>query len=318
MATSGSYNFSLTGDVLITDSLIDAGVIAIGETPEADVVNFARRKLNMLLKSMQVEGLKLWKHREITLFLQDGTNTYTIGPSGSECTLSSEIIKTETRVVAVATDTTIEVDSTTGMAASDRIGIELDDGTMHWTTISSVTDSDTLVVTDAIESGDTVAVDNDVWTYTNKVQRPLEIFDLFIRDKNNEDTGISQIASQGYYNFGDKTSEGVVAQATITPLLTNIQMKVYPTPSDSLYRLIGTARYPIEDIDSTSDDFDIPQEWFLPVQLGLAIHLTPAASTETAEFKKLVTLYTQALENASGWDLEQNTSMKFSPSNRGR
>ena len=69
---------------------------------------------------------------------------------------------TQIRVGASSTDTTIEVDSTTGMTAGDIIGIDTDDGTTHWSTIDTVTDGDTLVIDDALD--DDAAIDKDVYT----------------------------------------------------------------------------------------------------------------------------------------------------------
>jgi len=50
------------------------------------------------------------------------------------------------------TETTMLVDSTTGMAAGDRVGIELDSDAVHWTTIASITDATTFVLTTGLPS----------------------------------------------------------------------------------------------------------------------------------------------------------------------
>jgi len=49
-------------------------------------------------------------------------------------------------------EVTMVVDSTAGMVAGDIIGVYQDDGTIHWTTISSVTDAATLVLTTGLAS----------------------------------------------------------------------------------------------------------------------------------------------------------------------
>jgi len=79
-------------------------------------------------------------------------------PPGWIC---SSRVKTEMRVAAVVTATTMEVDSTTGMTAGDIIGVELDNGTWHWTTIDGVTDGDTVELTAGL-AGDGAAINNDV------------------------------------------------------------------------------------------------------------------------------------------------------------
>ena len=71
---------------------------------------------------------------------------------------------TQIRVQANATDTTIEVDSTTGMLAGDVIGIRLDNGIIIHRSISSITDADTLVISSGISAGRYAPVDADVFT----------------------------------------------------------------------------------------------------------------------------------------------------------
>ena len=70
---------------------------------------------------------------------------------------------TQMRVAAIALATTMEVDSTTGMIAGDRVGIKLDSDDIHWTTVASITDADTFELTDGIPAGEAAAIDNDVY-----------------------------------------------------------------------------------------------------------------------------------------------------------
>lgn len=82
-------------------------------------------------------------------------------------------VDTRVRVAAAASDTTLEVDSTTGMLAGDVIGVELDSDIvsveggyreMHWTTIASITDGDTLVLTAGIPALKSAAIGRNVYT----------------------------------------------------------------------------------------------------------------------------------------------------------
>jgi len=80
MPTSGSTNFSINRDQLIAGALRIAGAIAQGETPSATLVTETAEALNMLVKSMQADGMPLWalKKYEVTL---TATGDYTIGVS---------------------------------------------------------------------------------------------------------------------------------------------------------------------------------------------------------------------------------------------
>ena len=93
-------------------------------------------------------------------------------PSGSLWVEIHSRGDTTIRVKADAPDTIIQVVSTTGMVAGDRIGITLDeidtpgetlDQTIHFSTISSVTDEDTVVINDAIPDGRWSSIDSEVF-----------------------------------------------------------------------------------------------------------------------------------------------------------
>jgi hypothetical protein len=73
-------------------------------------------------------------------------------------------VDTAMRVAASATETTLEVNSTTGMAAADVIGIQLDDLSWHWTSVASVTDGDTLVLAAGIPASRSAPVGAPIYT----------------------------------------------------------------------------------------------------------------------------------------------------------
>ena len=60
MATSGSIDFSLTRDDIITEALEQLGVLGSGETANTDDVVSASRTLNMMTKAWQADGLTLF------------------------------------------------------------------------------------------------------------------------------------------------------------------------------------------------------------------------------------------------------------------
>lgn len=314
MATSGTTSFNLTRNQLITDSLYDTGIVAIGQPIDDDIMAFAARKLNMMLKAWQADGLHLWKLRETTLFLQDNNNSYTLGPSGQHAT--ETYTETAIKTAATAGATTIDVDSTSGMSVSDNICIILDNGKAHWTTVSSITDSDTVVIATAIATA--AAVDNVVYFYTTKAPRPLAIMDGVLRDIDENDIPITLISRSDYYAFGDKSTTGTTpTQFWFNPSLTNANLKVYPTPSNGKYRFVYTGQYQIEDVTSANNDFDFPQEWYLAIQTNLSVLLTPSYGTNRDEFKKLVLIAQAEKERVMGWDKEQ-TSMFLQPAEQGR
>jgi hypothetical protein len=85
-------------------------------------------------------------------------------PPGAVCVKRND---TEMRVQAIAAATTMEIDDSTGMVAGDRVSVVLDNAARHHTTIASVTDGDTVEITDPIPAGRTANVDagffTDLW-----------------------------------------------------------------------------------------------------------------------------------------------------------
>lgn len=312
MATSNSVDFTVNRDTLIYDSFYDVGVLAVGQTAEADVFQHAVRKLNMMLKAWQTDGLQLWTWKDSFLVLEKGVSTYNLGPTGNHCTLS--LTKTAMRVAAIAAATTMEIDSSSGMLAADYIGIELNTGETHWTTIASVTDGDTLVITSGIPAGKAAAIDNSVFSYRTKINRPLMISDLYIRDDAGNDRPVNLISYNEYNYYGSKTSQSDASQFVFDPQTTNARFIAYPVPGNGTSQCIFRGKFPIQDMDETNNTFDCPQEWLLAIQTGLSVLLTPAAATTTEEFKKLVAIATTEKERVSGFDRENNTSLYVQPS----
>jgi len=271
MATSGVSTYNVTGTQIITEAAELAGVIAPGQTLSANDTTSVLRTLEMMIKAWQGEGIGVWKNTETALFQSYGGYEYSIGPSGNNSTKTW--VKTEIATAADSGDLTITVDSDTDMTTGDYIGIELDDGTLQWTTINGVPAADVVTITAALT--DDVAVDNHVYTYTTKTPRPIEIVEARLVRPDGTDTPINIISRQSYMNLASKTSTGAANQIYYDPKLTNGKLYVWPACADVQYYLKFTARVPIEDMDVVGNNPDFGQEWLLPIAWGLAVLVAP-------------------------------------------
>src|SRR3990172_903401 len=272
MATSNSYDYSIKRDVLIKDALLDIGAVTDEDTVSASMNAHAARQLNGMLKAYQSKGLRMWKAKRTTLILQKDQRSYNLGATGDHFCLESDFIETKIRVAAVTGATILEVNSTAGMVALDYIGVELDSGSMHFTTIASITDSDTLVLTTGLPSAS--AVDKVIYTYTTKAQRPLAIAEWWIRTKDNFDRpGRSPISREEYARFGNKFTSGTINSVFYDPQLTNGVLYVFQPESTVSNTMELWVQYPIEDMDSALNDFDCPQEWYMAIKYNLELAL---------------------------------------------
>ena len=271
MATSGSYDFSLTGTEIITEALELLGVVGVGNPMSSEDQATCLRTLEMMIKAWQAEGIAMWTTREASLFFSYREASYSIGPTGDHCSTAG--YKTEVATAAASGVSTITVDSDDDITDGDYIGIELDDGTVQWTTVNGTPSSDVVTLTASLT--DTVAINNHVYNYTSKIQRPLEIIEVRRISSSETDVPLEIISRDEYMRLSDKDSYGAVNQVYYDPLLTNGKMYVWPTPNDVKEYLKFSCRIPIEDFDSASNDPDFPKEWLMALSWNLAVYVAP-------------------------------------------
>lgn len=273
MPSSGSTNFSINRDDLCKSALRLINVIADGETPSASLIVNTAQALDMMVKNM--DGIQTFLLRRATVFLQNSKTSYSLGPTGSHATVSYS--STTIRLAAAAAATTLEVTTTSGMTAGDYIGIILTSGNVHWTTISSVTDSDTVVITTGLVTA--ASVGKNVYWYTTKIPRPLRILNAFMR-VNSDDYVMSLSTKDRYWDMPRKTWAGrptSVYYENTDPngtLYTNYQATDFNETLELVYHR------PIEDFDSATDTPDLPQEWYEPLKYKLAIRIAPEHGRE--------------------------------------
>jgi len=307
MAISGSSNYSLTRDGSIAHAYRILGALRAGGTPSADEITDATVAINIMVKAWQAYGLQLWVIKQATLIPTNGGLTYSLGDNASDNHASLDVGKTEMRVAGITNDTVVEVDSTTDMVALDTIGLVLDDGTIHWTTISSVTDSDTVVITTGLASG--AAIDNNIYFYTNKIVRPNELLELYRRDYDSVvDVPLIRLSRTDFFTLSDKDTTGTPVNYYYDPQLTSAVLHVWPTAGNTFTSnsvFIANIKKPFDDLDNANDDFEFPQEWYEAIVYGLAERLAPMVGYPLPDRQMLKMEASQYLDLALSFDHEQ-------------
>jgi len=79
-----SSNYSITRDQIVSLALRKLGVLEIGDTPDANSIANASMSLNLLIKQLSTEGLRIWKVSELILPLTASKTSYTLGGSSSD------------------------------------------------------------------------------------------------------------------------------------------------------------------------------------------------------------------------------------------
>lgn len=312
MATSGSFDYATSRDGLIAFALEKCGVIPIGATPSAVQVTSAARELNFLAKAWQADGLQLWARKIGYLFLAANTTSYTLGPGGSNATRS--YVKTAVATAASSGATSIVVDSISGISASDKIGIELDNGTLQWTTVSGAPSGSTITLAAALT--DDVAVDNTVFTYTTIIERPLRVLQALRLDTDDVSTPLEVQTIDEFHELPNLTTDGPVTQIAFQPTLSTATMFVWPQTDDVSDVIKFWYHRPFEDFDATGDEPDFPQEWYLALGYGLAQILCDTYGVPASAANKIETKAMYYHDLALSFDQEQG-SVYFEPDDRG-
>lgn len=274
MATSGSWNYSLTAANIIDIAVENLGVLASGATIVTADQTLALRRLNLIAKQYQGEsdglpGIKVHTRQRITLMLAKGQQSYLVGPATTDARASTALYRTTLSAAEAGgqtvlsitsnTDTTTYPGTTGTMTASDFIGLQLDDGTIHWSTISG-TPGSTATIADATPSA--AASGNYVWWFTARAQRFPVIESAVLREVSYTTTPLSIYTDVRQYDEGvaDKYADGSPTAILVEPLRIATRVTLDAQPTDVEQQIILTVLYPSEDYDATTDDIAFPQE----------------------------------------------------------
>jgi hypothetical protein len=309
MSTSGDQTYLITTSGIIQKAFELAEIIAPGESIPGEDYNSALVSLNAMIKHWQAaKGLYMHHMEEATLFLMPGQRTYQIGNSSPDfCGISTNLVETQLTAANNIGNTLLTVNSTSGMLTGDYIGIVQDNSTLLWGTISNVNSSTTVTTNTALTT--TAAIGNMVFTYRTNAGRPLEIYNMVLRQSGGTDSILSQAISEiqispmsvdEYFKLPSKGTQGTTIKYSMFKKNNYNQLNIYPVPSTSIYRLKFLYSRIIENFDNSSDNPDLPQEYCKALYWNLAAELA-------AQYKKYEVL--QYLDSKSNLYLHEACSV---------
>ncbi len=298
MSISNSIDFSLTRDDIITEALELLGVLGEDETPSSGQLTSCSRTLNIMTKAWQAEHINLFAEDTFYVFLEANKHEYIMSSSGDN--VATDYSSTQLASAASASATTVSVDSDDAVSDGDYIGIQLDDGSMQWTTVNGAPVGDVVTLTDAL-SGD-AAEDSYVFSYTTKANRPMKLIRALIRDVNEFDVPVDIINQDDYFGLPDKITEGKVTQVAYNPGISAGVLTVYGETDDVTDVLVLRVQRTLSDFDSSTDNPDFPQEWYLALSYNLAVNLAPKYGIDGNDFQRLFVMADSFLDIASSYD----------------
>ena len=280
MAVSGSKNYAITQNEIISSALLKIGEYDQGETTPGDENEAAARTLNLMVKFWGTKGANIFLRQTLTLFLQKNQETYSLGPD-STAEITASFTETTLSAAEASGQTVLSLTSSAGMTSGDRIGIKMDDNTLHWTTIATVPSATSVQITDATD--DDAASGNKVYAYTTRADFPMKFVYAYRRDTSGNDTPVDLIGEIEYARLSNKNADGPPNQIWYRPQLDTGTLHVWPTNGgasvDKLYLIAQTRS---DDLDSTGNNPEYPIEWGEALVYGLAARLAPEYGLDRA------------------------------------
>ena len=311
MATSGETTLTFSALKVVEKAFSKINVKIAEQSLESFELQDGIDALNAMKKAWGAQGLHLWTKEEGVLFLDAGKTDYNLGPTGDEACQFDDFIGSTTTAAKIATDTIIDITDTTGMVAGDKIGVELDNNTRHWTTILTVDSTIQVTLTDALPSASKSG--STVFTFTSLIDRPNRVLSTR-RNTFGQDNEIPVLSwsRDEYFNQVNKLSRGTVVNSYYSPQLGNGRMYVWQT-ADSVNNLLRfTFERPMDIITLGTDDLDFPEEWLEAIIYNLAFRLADDYNTPLAKADRIGQKANQFLDDLLGWD-EEMESLNLQP-----
>jgi hypothetical protein len=305
MATSGTATFTRNRDQIITSALRKTGAFAAGETPDPESITDGAETLNAMIKHWQGTGIHIWRTTEATLFLQSGQSRYTLGTTATDHAME-DFTQTELTADALVGATTITVDSITDIATTYNIGIQVDDGTIHWTTVNGAPSGSTVTLTAGLDDSATDGA--AVFIYQTKLVRPLKV--ITARRYNFIDgieTEMMEFGRAEYQTLPNKSATGSVTGyfydrrggANSTGLF-----YTWPTTENADGAVKLTVARPIEDFTAAGNDADLPMEWTEAVIWNLAERLAIEYDVPESRIARIERMAERLLKEVQWWETE--------------
>lgn len=152
------------------------------------------------------------------------------------------------------------------------------------------------------------------------IDRPVEIQSAYRRDSNGFDTPLNIYSREEYRMLSDKSASGAPLNLYYDPQLTNSEMNIWPVPdaTDAAeYTLEISYKKTIDDVDATTDDIEVPPEWYLALHWNLAKLMMVSFDLPENKQRRISANARDYLKDAEATDTGLNTSVFFQPNKRG-
>jgi len=315
MTTSGTYSFSISGYDIVRQAMLNIQRLDADEAPTASEAKDCLFALNMMCKQWMARydfapGLKVWTRKRGHVFLSGTTGAMTIGP-GSTTGWTNDCEATSTTAVAYTAATSITVTAVVAATANWYVGVQLDSGTLFWTTATSVAG---LTVNLAAGLPSQSSSGSQVFMYQTTAQNPQTIESAILRDDQYSDTPLRMLTVQDYDylpNKADVTNSGDPSAIYFERgISTSVLYLDVGSAQDVSKHVVLTYLEPVQDFANLANTPYYPQEWYLALCWGLSEQIAPMFRANWSQ--KMEALKLAAVASARQGDPERS-SLYFQP-----
>ena len=310
MVTSNTSIFNPSVAAIINMAYRKIGAIAEDEVPTAAMYADAAFALNALVKEWMATGIHVWTEEEAILFFQMGQRRYLLGGTTNDnCCDANSYVLMEVTTPTSAGATSIQVDTTIGVADGNYFGVVLDSGAAFWTTVNGAPNSTTINLTAPIPTGQNVSAQANAFAYATKIVRPLlvpRIRQIYYQggQSGSRLTPMSVLSRKEYMDLPQPDDPGISTQFFYTPQLVSGEFYAWPNPQNANFGARLTWYRPIMDINTPSNTIDFPQEWVNACGWNLAKEMGPEYDVPPQRWAIIMTEAKEKLELVQNYDRE--------------
>ncbi len=235
MATSGSTDFNATRDDIINRALRIVGLTAVGNTVPANDVSNAAEALEMMVKSLQTQGVRLWTRDWITSPRKGTGSEVTNGGSNWTCIRPHTSDSSNEPGVGADSASYWVIRGTSGSA---------------WSTSTAYTAANTF----SLPAG------------------YIQVDEAWVR-QSGTDTPLQRLSFEDYLNIYQKDSTGRATVYAVQETNSVPTVYIYPFPDATEIIINMLAVRVLEDFDAAGNNPDFPVEWLNMLVWGLADEL---------------------------------------------
>ena len=308
MSTSGTVTaFTVTRNELIRQAALDVGAIAAGVPLNATQLNDFVFLLNSMIAEWSTRGIKVWTVKEALLFPVSGQRRYKIGGTtgNAHCCDGDVVVKTTLAADAAAAATALTVTSDDGITDGWQVGIMLESGDFHWSTVSGAPAGDVVTIAGGLASS---AVSGAaLYAYPADIEKPIRITEarrVAVSDGRRVPF-VRMYAHKDFMELPDADSTGAPYAPYYDRQLDAGYLSLIPPPANPTEDLIGfTWHRGIEDFTAAGDNPAMPKEWVNCLQTNLAAKMLPRYPNPVRK-DLILNAAAESLDAMSGMDREE-------------